>query len=73
MSPRAFTVAERESIQERLLSSAAEHFARFGYRKANISEITRDVGIAKGSLYLFVASKAELFIQVVLKVEQEMR
>lgn len=71
--PRAFSDAERARIRSRLIAAARHHFARFGYRKANVGEIARDAGIAKGSLYLFFESKVDLFLAVALKVEREMR
>jgi AcrR family transcriptional regulator len=73
MSPRSFSDAEREVLQGRLLAAAADHFARFGYRKSNVADIARQVAIGKGTLYLFFASKAELFVGTVLEVEKEMR
>ena len=73
MSPRSFSDAEREVIQGRLLAAAADHFARFGYRKSNVGDIAQQVAIGKGTLYRFFASKAELFVGTVLEVEKKMR
>jgi AcrR family transcriptional regulator len=71
--PRPFTQAERTRVQQRLVSVAREHFTRFGYRRGNIGEIAREAGIAKGSVYLFFASKVELFVAAATQVEEEMR
>lgn len=73
MSPKAFSTADRDAVWERLLDAAAAQFARYGYRKANISEIAKSTGIAKGTVYRFVPSKAELFILVIQRVETTMR
>ena len=60
-------------IRERLLRAARRQFTRFGYRKASVSQIAREAGIGKGSLYLFFDSKANLFLAVAEKVEEELR
>ena len=71
--PRAFSDHQRVDIQRRLSQVAREHFARFGYRKTGVGEIAREVGIGKGSVYLFFPSKAELFAAVALDAEAELR
>lgn len=71
--PRAFTEAEQRHVEQRLLAVAREHFIRFGYRRASVAAIARAAGIGKGSVYLFVDSKAELFRQVAEAVERGVR
>jgi AcrR family transcriptional regulator len=71
--PRAFTPSERAEIKERLIDVAEEHFARFGYRRANVGEIASAAGISKGTLYLFYEAKAELFATMALRLEARMR
>ncbi|MEX2178224.1 MAG: TetR/AcrR family transcriptional regulator [Gemmatimonadaceae bacterium] len=71
--PRPFSEGERERISGALLEAGRTHFARHGVRKANVEGLTREVGIAKGSFYLFFASKEALFFAVLLDLEQELR
>lgn len=71
--PRAFSEAERQRIRAALIDAAREHFGRYGYRKANVADIAHDVGIGKGSVYLFFDSKAELLAAVASHVEEENR
>jgi AcrR family transcriptional regulator len=73
VTPRAFSEAGRAAVRERLLSAAAAHFARYGYRRANVSEIAAEAGIGKGTLYLFFASKSELLIAAVQALESALR
>jgi AcrR family transcriptional regulator len=73
LSPRSFSEAERAAIRERLVAVAADQFARYGYRRANVAEIAREVGIGKGTLYLFFGWKADLFVAAVERVEEGMR
>jgi AcrR family transcriptional regulator len=39
-------------------------FARRGYRSAGISEIVRTAGVARGTFYLYFASKADVFMAI---------
>lgn len=71
--PRAFTEEERREARAALVAAARRAFAREGYRGANVAAIAREAGIGKGTVYLFFASKAELFVAVLEEVEREMR
>lgn len=48
-----------------ILDAAFEEFARNGYAGARLEDVARRVGLTKGALYLYFASKAELFKAVV--------
>src|SRR5690242_10652243 len=50
--------------KESILLEAARAFARYGFRKASIDQIARKAGVAKGTVYLAVESKEDLFYQV---------
>ncbi|MEL6346969.1 MAG: TetR/AcrR family transcriptional regulator [Myxococcota bacterium] len=60
----------REKVRHRLLMSAADHFARQGFSGANINQISLDAGFAKGTVYNYFSSKADLF-SAVLSVGSE--
>ncbi|MBA3550509.1 MAG: TetR/AcrR family transcriptional regulator [Nannocystis sp.] len=51
--------------RRRLLDAALERFTVNGYRKASIDEVARQAGVAKGTVYLYFATKAELLLAVV--------
>lgn len=55
----------KDVVRERLIRAAADHFARSGFDGARIDLISTDAGFAKGTVYNYFASKAELFGAVV--------
>ncbi|MBC7221122.1 TetR/AcrR family transcriptional regulator [Candidatus Bipolaricaulota bacterium] len=65
--PRALTQAEREAIRARLLRAGRELFARYGLRKTTVEELAHAAGIAKGTFYLFFASKEALYAELLLQ------
>ncbi|RMF78169.1 MAG: TetR/AcrR family transcriptional regulator [Nitrospirae bacterium] len=56
---------ERARVRERLLAAAAQRFAEDGFERANINTISRQAGLAKGTVYNYFASKEELFGEVI--------
>ena len=52
------------SKKEGILVEATKAFARFGFKKCSVDEIARLAGVAKGTIYLAVQSKEDLFYQV---------
>jgi len=56
---------ERDKVRVRLLETAAQHFARHGYERAIVDTISRDAGYAKGTIYNYFESKADLFGAVI--------
>ena len=52
---------ERAEVRARLLQTAAEHFALYGYDGASINRISVAAGYAKGTVYGYFESKAALF------------
>lgn len=51
-------------VRDRLLETAAQHFARDGLEGANVDAISLDAGFAKGTLYNYFQSKEHLFAEV---------
>ena len=60
--------AQRQAIME----VAKEHFERFGYKRAVIDDIVREVGIAKGTFYLYFKSKDQLLFELISQSRHEM-
>src|SRR5437016_558167 len=44
-----------------LIAAATRVFIRLGYRRAQMADIAREMGVAPGTLYLYVESKEALF------------
>jgi AcrR family transcriptional regulator len=58
------TAPAKQAVRERLLQTAAKHFARDGLDGASVDAISLDAGFAKGTLYNYFRSKEDLFAEV---------
>jgi AcrR family transcriptional regulator len=67
--PKWFSEQEKENIRSQLLDQGEKHFSQFGFKKTNVDEIARAVGISKGAFYRFYTSKELLFMDVIEQVE----
>ena len=57
--------AERKQLSRRkILDAAREVFFRDGFMAANLDEVAQKAGVAKGTLYRYFQSKAELYVEV---------
>lgn len=48
--------------QEKVMRSAISEILKCGFEKANVGDIAKNAGVAKGSLYQYFENKRELFI-----------
>lgn len=55
-------VAAREDIEDLILDAAHRLLARRGYKRMTMDDLAKEVGIAKGTLYLHFPSKEELVL-----------
>jgi len=55
---------DKTTTHERLLQEAAALFARRGYSGTSMSDIAREVGVRKASLYNYYSSKADLLMDL---------
>lgn len=56
---------ERKALQrQKILESAREVFFRDGFMEANLDEVAEGAGVAKGTLYRYFESKADLYVAV---------
>jgi AcrR family transcriptional regulator len=57
--------AERKAqFRQQILESAREVFFRDGFMVANLDEVAGNAGVAKGTLYRYFESKADLYVAV---------
>ena len=68
--PKAFSEAEKNMINDKLIEAGQELFSRFGLKKTGIKDITEAAGISQGSFYSFYSSKEELYFTI-LEAEEE--
>lgn len=59
--------------KEELLTYAMEVFRERGYKKTNISDITKKAKIAVGSFYKFYSSKEDIFLAAYIKENNNIR
>lgn len=48
--------------QEKVMRSAINEFIKDGYEKANVGDIAKNAGVAKGSIYQYFENKKEIFL-----------
>jgi AcrR family transcriptional regulator len=69
-----YSEEEREQVRsetrQRLLEAAALEFARHGYSKANIDDISKKAGFAKGTIYNYFPSKRQLMLELIEEMAQ---
>jgi AcrR family transcriptional regulator len=51
----------KEEARTRILAAANQVFGEKGYRQATMDDVAKTLGVSKGALYLYFASKEELF------------
>ena len=57
--------ASRKAVQrQRILDAARDVFFRAGFMDANLDEVARGAGVAKGTLYRYFESKADLYVAI---------
>lgn len=71
--PKGFTQAEKDQIQKDLLIKGKSLISEKGFKKTSVSSLTKAVGIAKGSFYMFYDSKEELFIDILEDIESQVQ
>lgn len=59
--PAAQRAPRAEAKREAILAASITLFGRYGYRRTSMEEIAREAGIAKGTVYLYFATKEALF------------
>src|SRR5205085_11393735 len=60
----------REERQKQIVDAAAEIFCRQGYEQTSTQEIAEAVGMLKGSLYHYIASKEDILYAIVSDVHR---
>jgi len=54
----------KEEAKTRILSAANRVFGERGYRQATMDDVAKKLGVSKGAIYLYFASKEELFEEI---------
>jgi len=51
----------REEMRNTILQKSLLYFAKNGFAGTKISELSRNIGVAQGTIYIYFESKEELF------------
>lgn len=62
-----------EKTKARIIESARAVFAAHGFHDASIVKITEGAGVAMGTFYLYFPGKAELYHEVVVDLNRQLR
>ena len=57
--------------RKKIIDKAWELFIKNGYEETKVEDITRELGISKGSFYTYFATKEELLYEVLEKIKKE--
>ena len=68
----AFTDYETEQLRKALLKETRHCAVTLGMKKTSVDQLTKAVGIAKGSFYKFYESKEMLFFAVLENIHAEL-
>jgi AcrR family transcriptional regulator len=71
-STLAFTEYETEQLRKALLKETRHCAVTLGMKKTSVDQLTKAVGIAKGSFYKFYESKEMLFFAVLERIHSEL-
>ncbi len=55
-----------------ILDGAREVFARLGFDAASMNDITREAGVSKSTIYVYFASKEDLFEALVAETRERL-
>ena len=62
--PRPSRESKKAVQRQRILDAAREVFFRDGFMDANLDEVAQGAGVAKGTLYRYFESKADLYVAI---------
>ena len=57
--------------RKQIMEKAKKLFAKKGYHPVTVEEVADSCGVAKGTLYLYFDSKADLFIEIFVEAHRE--
>ena len=70
-SSRQQEVSRRRERAQRILDAAAALILRWGYNKTTLDDVSRQAGVAKGTIYLHWKTRGELFAALIKREKVE--
>ncbi len=71
-SSRQQEVSRRRERAQRILDAAAALILRWGYNKTTLDDVSRQAGVAKGTIYLHWKTREELFAALIKREKVEL-
>ena len=56
--------------RKKIVDKAWELFAKNGYEETKVEDITKELGVSKGSFYTYFATKDELLYEILGKIKK---
>lgn len=66
-------VLPKEAVKDAILDATDRLLARYGYRKMTVEDISVEVGIGKGTIYLHFTSKEEIVLSHVDRIVERVK
>jgi AcrR family transcriptional regulator len=66
------STADRENMEDRIIDGWDRLLARYGYRKLTMDDLASEVGIGKGTIYLYFRSKEDLVYSHIDRVVRQL-
>lgn len=67
------TFARREDARDAILDATDRLLSRYGYRKMTIDDLAKEVGIGKGTVYLYFSSKEEIALSHIDRIVERLK
>ena len=64
---------QKENIRDEILNATDRLLVRYGYKKMTIDDLAQEVGIGKGTVYLYFTSKEEIALSHVDRIVERMK
>ena len=72
MSPKIFSITEREELRVKMLDAGFELIKQYGMTHASVEKITQTAGLGKSTFYNFFSSKEE-FVTGIMEYQRDRR
>ena len=70
MSPKIFSITEREELRVKMLDAGFELIKQYGMTHASVEKITQTAGLGKSTFYNFFSSKEE-FVTGIMEYQRD--
>ena len=62
----------KPGVRDRILDATNGLLARYGYRKMSMTDLAREAGVGKGTLYLYFSSKEDVALSSIDRLVEKL-